>query len=491
MKSHILWVVSTTALRVIPGPSPSRLSTPSKVALPLLMRGGEATTVDPDLPTAATQEIPPLAQHPARRVSLLVEPTPFTHVSGYSNRFKEMLRFLKEGGDDIEVITPDDSSDRPSEFLDIPITYVPGFRLILYKQVQLTVDLGLQGFNRLKEFNPDLIHAVAPGFFVAPAIAYARVLGKPLVISYHTHLPIYAERYVPIPGLKQLSVAFAEWILPTILNWGDLTLATSPQLKEQLEALGCNNVDVWRKGIDTAVFNPKYNVSNAETRAALTDGNPSAPLLLYVGRIGAEKNIKLIRDVLASIPEARLAIVGKGPAEAELKQYFHGTNTKFMGLLQGEALSRAYAAADVFVMPSESETLGFVVLEAMASGVPPVCAAAGGLINLVRDEQTGCLFRPGDATDMTAKVRRLLDDAQLRATIGQAGREETLRWDWRAATSVLRNLQYSKAERNHKERLATPPLQRFFRRLRRSADEAADAVFGSGGLQLSTNSSMP
>ena len=127
---------------------------------------------------------------------------------------------------------------------------------------------------------------------------------------------------------------------------------------------------------------------------------------------------------------------------------------------------------------------------------------------------------------MTAKVRRLLDDAQLRATIGQAGREETLRWDWRAATSVLlrnlpspnpmpdpdpnpnptptltpnptphpnqvlRNLQYSKAERNHKERLATPPLQRFFRRLRRSADEAADAVFGSGGLQLSTNSSMP
>ena len=90
-----------------------------------------------------------------------------------------------------------------------------------------------------------------------------------------------------------------------------------------------------------------------------------------------------------STPQARLAIVGKGPAEAELKQYFHGTNTKFMGLLQGEALSRAYAAADVFVMPSESETLGFVVLEAMASGVPPVCAAAGGLINLVTDEQTG------------------------------------------------------------------------------------------------------
>ena len=173
----VLWVVAATALRVIPGPSASRLSvaTPAKVTLPLLMRGGEATTADPDLPAAATQEIPPLAQHPARRVSLLVEPTPFTHVSGYSNRFKEMLRFLKEGGDDVEVITPDDSSDRPSEFLEIPITYVPGFRLFLYKQVQLTVDFGLQGFNRLKQFEPDLIHCAAPGFFLVRGRVRVRV----------------------------------------------------------------------------------------------------------------------------------------------------------------------------------------------------------------------------------------------------------------------------------------------------------------------------
>ena len=72
----------------------------------------------------------------------------------------------------------------------MPITYVPGFRLIFYKQVQLTIDFGLQGFNRLKSFNPDLIHAAAPGFFVMPAVAYARLLGRPLVISYHTHLPV-------------------------------------------------------------------------------------------------------------------------------------------------------------------------------------------------------------------------------------------------------------------------------------------------------------
>lgn len=410
------------------------------------MRGGA------DEPLEVAPAVPPLAQHPQRKVALLVEPTPFTHVSGYCNRFKEMLRFLKEGGDKTEVITTDDTADRPDNFLDIPITYVPGFRLFLYKQVQLTLDFGLRGWNKLKGFRPDLIHAATPGFFVIPAIIYARLLGKPLVISYHTHLPIYADRYVPVPGLKQVCVWFAESILPLVLNWGDLTLVTSPQLKQQMTDLGCRNVDVWRKGIDTTVFNPAFNVSNTAMRAALSDGEGHRPLLLYVGRVGTEKNIKLLRDVLTRIPQARLAVVGQGPAEAELKEYFTGTDTKFMGLMQGEDLSRAYAAADVFVMPSESETLGFVVLESMASGVPTVCANAGGVPNLVKDGVTGFLFRPGDADDMAEKVRRIIGDAKLAATMGVAGREETLQWDWKAATSVLRNVQYSQAEKNFQAR---------------------------------------
>ena len=121
-------------------------------------------------PGADEMPIPLLNSHPRRKVALLVEPTPFTHVSGYSNRFKEMLRFLKEGGDEPAVITPDDSPERPSDFLGIPITYVPGFRLIFYKTVQLTMDFGLQAWRRLQAFRPDLIHVATPGFFVLPAI---------------------------------------------------------------------------------------------------------------------------------------------------------------------------------------------------------------------------------------------------------------------------------------------------------------------------------
>jgi len=397
---------------------------------------------------------------PATQVALLVEPTPFTHVSGYSNRFKEMLRFLKAGGDDAEVITPDDTPERPDDFLGMPITYVSGFRLPLYKQVQLTLDVGLKAFRRLRDRKPDLIHGVAPGFFVVPAIIYSRLLSIPLVISYHTHLPNYAEKYVPIPGLRGICVKLAEWYLPISLNFADLTLATSPQLQQQLKALGCKNVEVWRKGIDTDVFAPSYNASNAAMRSALSNGEPHRPLLLYVGRLGEEKNLKLIRGVLERIPEARLAIVGSGPAEPALREHFAGTDVQFMGLMQGEQLSRAYAAADVFVMPSESETLGFVVLEAMASQVPPVGARAGGIPNLVRDGETGYLFTPGDVEEFTAKVRALLGDNRLRQQMGEAGRAETLKWNWKSATSVLRNLQYTRAERRFAERKSAK-AQRF------------------------------
>ena len=299
---------------------------------------------------------------------------------------------------------------------------------------------------------PDIMHVATPGFFVLPAIIYSRILKLPLVISYHTHLSVYADRYVTVPGLKQLAVALTNMILPAVLNCADLTLATSPQLQSELEAIGCERVDVWRKGVDTEVFSPKYNVSNSEMRSMLSGGEPHRPLLLYVGRLGAEKNIGMIKEVLMRLPEARLAVVGGGPAEEDLKRHFDGHDVVFTGTMYGESLSRAYAAADVFVMPSESETLGFVVLEAMASGLPTVCADAGGLPNLVLDNESGFLFEAGNAEDLTSKVRRLVHDSKLRRSMGDSGREEALRWNWQAATSVLRNVQYTLAERRFRER---------------------------------------
>lgn len=138
---------------------------------------------------------PDLCLHPPRKVALLVEPTPFTHVSGYANRFQEMLKFMHKAGDSFNILTTDaltPKKDLPTSFMNYSITHTQGFTFPLYKQITLTVDLPeMKGAHMLEDRRPDLIHATSPGFFIFAAMFYARVLQIPLVVSYHTHLPTY------------------------------------------------------------------------------------------------------------------------------------------------------------------------------------------------------------------------------------------------------------------------------------------------------------
>jgi sulfoquinovosyltransferase len=215
-------------------------------------------------------------------------------------------------------------------------------------------------------------------------------------------------------------------------------------------ANGIPRVDVWRKGIDTVKFDPKFK--DLEMRRTMTNGHLDDFLLVYVGRIGAEKRLKDIKPVLQKLgPKTRLCIVGNGPQLEELKEYFKDTNTVFTGQLSGETLSKAFASADAFVMPSDSETLGFVVLESMASGVPVVGAAAGGIPDLIHDGEDGFLVPPGDTSAFVEKLTILRDDT-VRKRMGKAGRAEAERWSWEAASSYLRNVQYEKAVVNFHSR---------------------------------------
>ena len=391
-----------------------------------------------------------------RRVCLIVEPTPFTHVSGYSNRFNELLRHLREAGDEVLIVTPDNAPDAPSEVCGYPVVTIRGFKFALYPRITLSIGFGsgiLFGrpylLQRVREFDPDLIHLATPGFLVFAILLMARVLRKPLVASYHTHLPLYAKTY----GLGVL-VGFCWMLMRFCLNRADLTLCTSPQLCGELRGRNVERVDLWRKGINTDTFHPRYRYGDdGRMRRWLTDGHPEAPLLMYVGRLGMEKNLASLKGVLERCPQGtRLAFVGDGPHAEALRRHFAGTATFFAGQLRGEALSRAFATADVFLMPSETETLGFVVLEAMASAVPVVAVRAGGIPDLVRHGSTGFLYEPGHPEQAATLVRQLLHDPALRQRLGEAARAEATRWSWRAATAWLRNVQYQRAINNFRFR---------------------------------------
>lgn len=420
---------------------------------------------------------------PPRRLALLVEPSPFTHTSGYSSRFKNLLMQLREAGDQVLVITPDNNPDAPTEFAGARIVNVPGFRFPLYRRITLT--LGLRGvYQALKDFDPDVIHLTTPGFLIFATLLYARLLRKALLLSYHTHLPVYTRNY----GFGFLSGAV--WTMLRMQhNRADFTLTTSPQLCEELVQNGFERVGLWRKGIDTTIFSPTHRSDTM--RARLTDGHPEEPLLIYVGRIGAEKSLDFFEPLLARFPDCRLALVGDGPIRGELEARLAGTKTHFAGILHGEELSQAFASADVFVMPSESETLGFVVLESMASGVPVVGARAGGIPDIIDHTKNGYLFEPGSVDDCAGLVRGLLDDATLRCTMGEAARNEAARWSWRASAAATRNVGYGRAISNFKYRamggLGLPRSLTWLRWLRRRIVQLKQRLFGGWLMRPTPN----
>jgi len=402
--------------------------------------------------------VPPLKARPPRKVALLIEPTPFTHISGYANRFNELLRYLSKAGDHVDILTVDSKTPKeelPTKAFGYDIEHTQGFVFPLYNHISLTVDLPeMKGAKMMERRRPDLIHVTSPGFMLFAGLFYAKIMRIPLLLSYHTHLPLYGRNYLGfIPYIEEMAWAALRYTH----SRADLTLVTSPQMKEELEANGIPRVEVWRKGIDTIKFQPKFKSTEFRRRMlGLVDDESQKKdngelLLVYVGRLGAEKRLKDIKPMLERLPNARLCIVGKGPQEEELKEYFEGTNTVFTGQLTGDDLSAAFASADVFIMPSDSETLGFVVLESMASGVPVIGCKAGGIPDLIRDGDTGFLVEAGDI-DGYVKCIETLSDEKYRAEMGKRARAEAELWGWEAATSVLRNVQYEKAMINFHSR---------------------------------------
>ena len=126
-----------------------------------------------------------------------------------------------------------------------------------------------------------------------------------------------------------------------------------------------------------------------------------------------------------------------GPALDWLKSEVEGTGTVFTGFLDGDELAAAYASGDVFAFPSDSETLGFAALEAMAAGVPVVAARAGGIPHVVEDGRTGILVEPGSADELAEGIRRLSRDKDLARRLTTAGRQEAERWSWTASAERL------------------------------------------------------
>src|SRR5262249_41320751 len=160
-------------------------------------------------------------------------------------------------------------------------------------------------------------------------------------------------------------------------NEADANLTVSKVMERELSRRGFERVSLWPPAVDSERFHPDR--ATAAMRNRLSKGHPDDPLLVTVSRLAPEKILSFLAEVMERLPEGRLAIVGDGPHRAALERRFCGTRTNFVGYLAGQELAEAYASADAFVYASETETMGNVVLEAMASGLGVVAPRAGGI----------------------------------------------------------------------------------------------------------------
>lgn len=359
------------------------------------------------------------------RIALFTE-TFLPKVDGIVTRLKHTVEQLQRAGDQVMVFSPEGGL---TEYMGAQIHGVSGFPLPLYPELKLALPRPSIG-EALEAFQPDIVHVVNPAVLGLAGIYYSKAMNLPLIASYHTHLPKYLEHY----GLGMLEGVMWEMI-KAMHNQAYLNLCTSTAMQSELTSHGIERVDVWQRGVDTELFRPE--LISQEMRYRLSQGHPEAPLLLYIGRLSAEKEIDRIKPVLEGIPGARLALVGDGPHREELQRHFEGTSTYFVGYLAGEELASAYASADAFIFPSRTETLGLVLLEAMAAGCPVVAANSGGIPDIVTNGENGYMFDPADDNGALDATRRLLAANTERELLRRNARLEAEKWGWAAATSQL------------------------------------------------------
>ncbi|WP_166000021.1 glycosyltransferase family 1 protein [Bacillus sp. Cs-700] len=373
------------------------------------------------------------------KISIVTE-TFLPSTDGVVTRLRASIDYLIDQGHEIQVIAPDLGV---RSYRNIRFDGVQPRTFFLYKHRKFGMPTRTIK-TYLEEFDPDLVHVVNPAFMGYSGIKYGKKLGVPLIASYHTHVPKYADYYN-----MSWSEPLLWWHFRRMHNKADINLCTSQAILEELNDQNFYNMHLWKRGVDTERFNPELR--DSDMRSRLSNDHPDKTLLLFVGRLAFEKEIDSLVPMLEQKPDAHLAIVGDGPYRSELEKNFgHLENVTFTGFLHGEELARAYASADAFMFPSTTETLGLVILEAMASGLPVIAAESGPTNEQVEDGSTGLLYRSGTNGNLTEVINRLQESGLLKKMSKEAY-EHSRDYGWRGPAQQLLDFYESAIEQKQEK----------------------------------------
>ncbi len=299
-----------------------------------------------------------------------------------------------------------------------------------YPEIRLAAPCRSAVRGVIRRFRPDLIHSATEFMIGWTGQREALRHAIPTVSSYHTDFSRYTEAY-GVPRLRPTVQRF----LARFHRRSARVYTPGTVARDELAQLGVDRVEVWGRGVDLTQFNEAHRDPEVIARLGL---DPDTFVFLHVGRLAAEKGVERILEAYqlatASLTGRRpihLIVAGDGPALPGLRAAAPAGVTFLGNLDRLHTLPALYASADGFLFASHTETLGLVILEAMASGQPVIAAPAGGVADHLRDGENGLAYPPGDVAAMARAMETLATTPTLRAYLAEGARQtaEALSWE--------------------------------------------------------------
>lgn len=291
-------------------------------------------------------------------------------INGVVRTYEYLIPELEKKGHEVRVIGPADFIITPS---------MPG-----YSEIKIPLFTGRKLSKIIDDFKPDTIHLATEG---ALGIVAHRICKKKKIkfsSSYHTQFPDYLRKRVEkaAPFAADFCYNKAVEKIVAFHNTSSSILVTTPTIKKQLQKWGVKKpIHLFTRGIDESKFYLRKDKTPLKELSSLKH-----PIALYVGRIAIEKNIK---DFLKMKWEGSKIVVGQGPDKNSLKRKYK--DVLFTGKMTGTELAKYYRAADVFVFPSQTDTFGMVIIEALACGIPVAAYPVSGPKDIITQDFLGAL----------------------------------------------------------------------------------------------------
>ena len=349
---------------------------------------------------------------------------------GANQALNRLVGYLLRQGANVRVYAP--TVEHPAfpptgDLVGVPSVPIPGrpeYRLALRIPQSVRRDI--------EEFNPNVVHVAAPDIVAHRALTWARKHKIPAVSSVHTRFDTYLQYY----GLKYLEPVVRA-IMRRYYRRCDAIVVPAESTAAIMRAQRMNkDISIWARGVDRDQFNPERR--SLDWRRAHGIGDDEV-VVSFLGRLVLEKGLDVFSDAVEAarakgIP-LRVVAIGDGPARSYFQERL--PDAIFTGQLTGEELATALASTDVFLNPSITETFGNVTLEAMASELPVIAAAASGTTSLVNDGVNGRLVEPGDLDAFAEALAEYQRRPELRASHGAAGLEFARTMDWDSINAVV------------------------------------------------------